>query len=198
MLPIVLLLIGGAFSPLRADQEWWRQDPGRAPSGESFVPRLDLSAAALEEATRSVVPAQQDEEGRRWKALQARVAGASNEFMTITFRDGTELSGVVPAIFDDHVVVRLSSGERKLDRQSIRRVIARTPGNRKKTAAIGALAGMALAASVFYSRSSLIASDGEKAVLSLGFGFLLGGLPGGAIGMLVGRGPKSVVVYEAP
>lgn len=199
---MVLLFAVGAFSPLRAgDQGGLIADPWAARDlVQVSVPRLNLSAAALQEAIRTAVPAQQEEESRRWKALQAIMVGTPNEFMTITFRDGTELSGVVPAILDDQIVVRLSSGERQFDRRTVRRVIRITPGNRRKTATIGAIAGTAVAASVFYSTYDPLNTLDElgKAFLSLGWGFVVGGLPGGAVGTLVGSKSRSVIVYEAP
>jgi hypothetical protein len=127
--------------------------------------------------------------------------GTPNEFMTITLRDGTELSGIVPVIFDDQIVVRVSSGERKIDRGMVRRVRRITPGNRQKTMAIGALVGMGVATTAFYALTGedrSILGTGDRLLIAVFLGLLVGGGAGSGIGALAGSGQGSTVVYDAP
>jgi hypothetical protein len=161
---------------------------------------LNLSAPYFQSVLRETVAAQDEEERRRWKAFQLGAGGTPNEFMRVTLRDGTEISGVVPIIYDDQIVFKLATGERRVDRKSIQRATRIVPGNGSRNSSIAGLVGFAVATPLTYS---LLAEDPpsftqtERLKIGLIVGVAIGGIAAAAM-WFTGNANRSIVAYEAP
>lgn len=195
LLSVLLVLNSVAAAEAQDNEQPSSTGQSTTPQAAPQIVRLNLTSRVLQVAIRHAVSAQEDEERRRWKSLQIEMMGTPNEFMIVTLRDGSEVSGIIPVIFDDQIVVRVSSGERKLDRRTIRRITRIAPRNKQKAWTIGGLAGIAVAIPLFYRLTSDDKEFTKQQRIYLGF--LIGAVGGGVIGHLAASGRRSVVIYEA-